>query len=146
MSGRFLVRRNKAGQAFFCAVLSILALMNIAVWLLQDFTPRETQRPLAVPGRIGEWQGADLAMDHHELAILAPAQGISRGYRPREGGGDFWQVIRLNVIQSAAIGSLHNVYDSLIASGSRPVILKNLMIETRRGPLRASLIRYQNAQ
>jgi hypothetical protein len=103
---------------------------------------------LQVPIHLDRWRGEDLPLSHNEASILAPARFISRAYHPVTESGQPApnQVIWLNVIESRSIGKLHNFYDSLVASGSRPTILKAQTIPTARGPLRTSLIRAVNAQ
>ncbi|HEY9687315.1 MAG TPA: hypothetical protein V6C52_10095 [Coleofasciculaceae cyanobacterium] len=137
----------------FFAALVVLLLLNISVRLVQEPPEQATtpDNPLHVPILLDHWRGQDLPLNHNEATILAPARFISRAYHPIEGSGesgtaDTNQVIWLNVIESRSIGKLHNFYDSLVASGSRPSILKSQTIPTARGPLRASLIRAINTQ
>jgi hypothetical protein len=143
----------RPSQPLFVAVLVVLLLLNVGVRLVEE-SPQPASppdKPLQVPVRLDRWQGEDLPLSHNEASILAPARFISRAYHPVTESGesgpiDSNQVIWLNVIESRSIGKLHNFYDSLVASGSRPVILKTQTIPTAKGALRASLIQAVNAQ
>lgn len=137
-------------RGFLYVLAALLAVLNVAVWLLGDFSPpADSHAPGPIPLRIGSWQGADVPLTHYEREVLAPATLISRTYHDQsrqDARARQWEVIWLNVIQSRTIGSLHNVYDSLVASGSRPLIIGERRIQTRKGPLQASLIRYTNTR
>lgn len=142
----------REGKAIFIAVLVWLALLNAGGWMLQEIPAGQKAPEMNVPYRIANWEGQDVNLKHFELAILSPAQVVSRAYLPQQPNKPLsgiemdrqWQVIWLNVIQTASMGNLHNFYDSLVASGARPSILETRVIQTARGPLRTSLVRYYN--
>jgi len=124
-------------------VLGTLLLLNVLVWLVQS--PPVLDRDglaLPVPGRIGDWQGRNWPLSHNERAVLAPARLISRVYSPLKPHSQ--DTIWLNLLQSTSISSMHNFYDSLLASGERPQVMGTRVIATDKGPLRATLIRCQN--
>ena len=129
-------------------VLGTLLVLNAAVWLMQS--PAVSMRDsltLPVPQRIGDWQGRNWPLFHNEQAVLAPARLISRVYSPlklhSQATRPNAELIWLNLLQSDSMSSMHNFYDSLLASGARPQVNDTRVIATAKGPLRATLIRCQ---
>ena len=137
-------------RTLFYATLMLLLVLNIGVWLLMNTSAELTHQDLEIPYRLGNWVGEDLTLTDDKLALLAPAQLVSRAYRPVAAGGAHQddgrsrQTIWLNLTQTHRVGSLHNFYDSLVASGLKPVIIKTHVVQTSNGPLRTTLIRYQS--
>ncbi len=137
----------------FYAVLAVLTLLNAGLYLVQEAPEHPVYQNtdiFEIPHALGGWQGRNVEVSEASLRILAPAQLTSRAYYPSQQnrfslkqGKD---VVWLNVIQSKAVGTLHNFYDSLVASGSDPRILGTHTIPTSKGALKATLIRYKNAQ
>jgi hypothetical protein len=126
-------------RLFYIALVLLLVLLNAGSYLLQDVPEAPSTAPLMISREILDYRGTDLPLTAAERAILAPAKTISRRYEREDR-----RVIWLNMLEAASIGTLHNFYDSLVASGSRPRILKTVAIETDKGPLRTTLIQYSN--
>ena len=129
--------------------IGLLVLINMGVWLPQLNLPASTTRSVTlggalatVPLRLGDWQGHDLPLLHDEAAILAPAQLISREYqlKPAHPANPNAKppILWLNLLEATSMNTLHNLVDSLIASGAKPRLMGVLSIATRKGPLKAS--------
>jgi exosortase len=98
---------------------------------------QETASLPAVPYQMGAWHGKELPLLHNEAAILAPATVTSREYTigsAQPGQPILW----MNLLEARSMNALHNVVDSLIASGAKPKLKGTIIIDTRKGPLKAS--------
>jgi len=134
------------------ALLILVALLNLGVWLGGGFLQKtlnsshsevaqQTESRLPpVPYQVGPWHGKDEPLRNNEVAILAPATLISREYSigdAQTGQPQLW----MNLLETPAMNALHNMVDSLIASGAKPKLMGTVIIQTRKGPLKASWFR-----
>lgn len=132
--------------------LLLLLVLNAGLFLLADrplvINPMRLEVPQTLADGEHRWVGEDDPLTHHERAVLAPAELTSRIYRPLQVGGpdgDAWRWLWLDVLRSDSVGTMHNFFDSMIASGGRPQILGERVVQTDRGPLRATLVRNQGS-
>ena len=131
------------------AAAALLLLLNFAVYGLTDIVseaPMSPPPPVTYPPEFKQldghdWVGVTLPDTEAQKAILAPAVSTRREYR-NINSEPVWVVH----LQTAAAGKLHNVMDSLIASGGAPEVLGERIVRTRRGPLKASLITFQDTR
>lgn len=137
-------------RTILAAVILLLALLNGGIYLLRDRPLAANRLSLEVPYALRDegdaWQGLDDVLLHNERVVLAPAELTSRIYRPVEAGepsADAWRWIWVDVLQADSVNSLHNFYDSMVASGGRPQVLGERVIPTRKGPLRVLVVRNQ---
>ncbi len=130
-------------------VLLVLMLITLGVWLPQFNPPADSTNQSqsgktlpAIPMKIGDWKGHDLPLLHDEASILAPAQLTSREYQLQPGPSADRKapqsIIWLNLLEATSMNTLHNLVDSLIASGAKPTLQGTLTLSTPKGPLKAS--------
>jgi exosortase len=124
-------------------VMVLLGLINLGVWLPQAWGAATCQPWAALPSvpyQVGAWRGKDLPLLHDEVAILSPALITSREYyldKVQQGQPIIW----MNLLEASSMNALHNMVDSLIASGAKPQLMGTLTLATRKGPLKTSWFR-----
>lgn len=126
-----------------------LLLLNLGAWLGLNSPQADANAAMPTsltaslppaPYQLGVWHGRDLPLRNHETEILAPATLVSREYSigDRQPGQP---IIWLNLIEAKSMNALHNMVDSLIASGAKPTLKGTLVLQTGKGPLKASWYR-----
>lgn len=139
-----MTSRPRSERAVPVLLLVTLLLTSTGVLLLKrDKTALAAVETLTLPHAVTiesrTWTGEDLAHTEAELAILAPAQVIKREYSHSN-----LPVIWVTAMQTPNIGGLHNVYDSLVASGARPRIVENITLNAISRPLKMTRLDFQD--
>ena len=133
--------------------IAFLLVLNAGLYLLGDRPLRTEGQALELPqtlrARINgpiEWRGEPRKLLYSEEAVLAPAKLTARIYKPTDSfsAGDRWQWVWVDTLQSQSTGSMHNFFDSMIASGGKPRVLGTHRIKTARGELETSLVSTQS--
>ena len=133
---------NNKNHFIIVAMILLLAGANLGRWILGR-QPVIDNEALSIPSTLNrQWHGSDVPHSKDELAILGPVSLLKRTYTNSENSPPVWLIVH----QTPAVGQLHNVYVSLIASGSKPVVLGTHTLQTRQGNLSVSKIKLQGPQ
>lgn len=123
-------------------ILTGMALILIGVnagYRIFNQPPAIATATMPVPETLGGWHGVDVQHTEDERAVLGDVNLIKRTYSNAK-GEYLWLILH----QTPAVSRLHNVYVSLIASGSKPIVLGQREIQTTNGVLAVSKIKTVN--
>lgn len=112
----------------------ILLSFTLALFIFRE-TPVIEKGGIAIPLQLGPWYGRDIPHTAGELGVLGNVALVWREYRDKD-SHFLWLIAQ----QTPSMARLHNVYVSLIASGTHPAISRQKTIATTHGPLHVSTL------